>query len=77
MRTATLLYLIFLFVLKVISQNEASVWYFGDYAGLDFRSGAPQLLINSAMKAEAGCAVMSNGNGDLLFYTNGKNVSAI
>ncbi|HEY9114215.1 MAG TPA: T9SS type B sorting domain-containing protein [Bacteroidales bacterium] len=56
------------------AQEEAMVWYFGDHAGIDFSSGKPELLINSAMRAEAGCAVICNKAGKLQFYTNGKKV---
>jgi len=50
------------------------VWYFGDKAGLDFKSGEPKVLVDGALKAEAGCASICDENGDILFYTNGKKV---
>lgn len=52
-------------------QGEANNWYFGSNAGLDFNSGSPVALTDGQMYAFEGCAVMSNANGELLFYTNG------
>lgn len=51
-----------------------NVWYFGRWAGLDFSSGTPIALTDSQMWAVEGCAVMSDLNGNLLFYTNGLTV---
>lgn len=60
--------------LSLFSQRETAIWYFGDRAGLDFNSGVPVPLLNSAMYAGEGCSAISNSNGDLLFYTNGVRV---
>ena len=58
-----------------LSQKEANIWYFGYNAGLDFNSGYPAALQNSAMKTHGGSAVMSNRvTGELLFYSNGEKV---
>lgn len=56
------------------SQGEANIWYFGIYAGLDFNSGVPAPLTNSQMITNAGCTVLSNAAGQLLFYTDGETV---
>ena len=49
-------------------------WYFGQRGGMDFSSGAPVYnnasFVNWNYMDEA-CAVQSNAQGDLLFYTNG------
>jgi gliding motility-associated-like protein len=63
-----------LFCNLVTAQEEASFWYFGDYAGLDFSNSVPVVLSNSGMFAEAGCTSISNKNGMLQFYTNGGEV---
>jgi len=66
-----------IFILSTIlsfSQNEANIWYFGLEAGLDFNSGAPVPLTNSAMTQNEGTSVISNSSGELLFYTNGMSV---
>ncbi len=55
-------------------QNETAVWYFGGGAGLDFNGGEPVVLTDGVMQAEAGCAVISDSLGQLLFYTNGKSI---
>ncbi|CAG2532854.1 gliding motility-associated C-terminal domain-containing protein [Maribacter dokdonensis] len=59
---------------KTWSQNEAAIWYFGENAGLDFNSGAPVALTDGALITQEGCATISDGNGNLLFYTNGVTV---
>lgn len=66
---------LFLFVpLFLSAQREADTWYFGDKAGLRFLSGAPVPLTNSNMSVLEGAASISDGDGNLLFYTNGVNV---
>lgn len=62
-------------VLFVFAQNQSNIWYFGDYAGLDFNSGEPvELTDNNAMSSPGGTAVMSDQNGNLLFFTNGETI---
>lgn len=64
-----------LFISFVASaQQEAAIWYFGQNAGLDFRSGAPVPLTDGALNTEEGCASISDPNGNLLFYTDGVRV---
>lgn len=58
----------------LFGQGEGNIWYFGDFAGLDFNGGAPTALGNSAMITQEGCATISDMNGNLLFYTDGSNV---
>ncbi len=61
----------------VSSQAPASYgnhWYFGNKAALDFTSGSPVAESGSSMRAFEACASVSKKNGDLLFYTNGKNI---
>ena len=53
------------------AQNEANIWYFGQNAGLDFNSGVPVPLLDGALNTQEGCATISDGNGALLFYTDG------
>src|SRR6218665_176745 len=55
-------------------QNEASKWYFGSLAGLDFMTNPPTILTNGAMSTQEGCASISNGAGNILFYTDGVTV---
>ena len=62
------------------SQDEkfANTWYFGFKAGLDFNNlpqdSLPKRLTDGAMDAPAGSGVMSDGNGKILFYSNGETV---
>ena len=52
-------------------QKENSIWHFGLGASLDFNSGAPVPVNDSEMLSKEGCASVSDGSGNLLFYTNG------
>jgi gliding motility-associated-like protein len=69
----------FLFIFLFISsfcfaQKEANIWYFGNNAGLDFNSGSPIALLDGALSTGEGCASISDGDGNLLFYTDGRQV---
>src|SRR6185295_360819 len=61
-----------------LAQKQANLWYFGEYAGLDFNSGAPVLLTNGQTHNSTtnieGCATISDSAGQLLFYTDGETV---
>lgn len=59
------------FTMAVSAQKEGNIWHFGFGFALNFNSGAPQLISPSSMQTFEGCASISDGNGDLLFYTNG------
>jgi len=56
------------------AQKEATHWYFGEKAGLDFSSGSPVVVANGALRTDEGCATISDSNGKLLFYTDGTTV---
>ncbi len=56
------------------AQRQAENWYFGNHAGLNFASGSPVLLTNSAMNTGEGCSTISDANGNLLFYSDGSTV---
>ncbi len=74
MRLILIISIIALLKSNSIGQERTMVWYFGDHVGIDFKSGEPQVLNDGAMKAEAGCAIISDEDGNLLFYTNGGKV---
>jgi hypothetical protein len=57
-----------------VAQGEANNWYFGENAGLDFNSGSPMALTDGQVHSIEGSAVMSDANGNLLFYTDGATV---
>jgi gliding motility-associated-like protein len=74
MRALLAILFVLLYSGSAIAQNEAANWFFGDKAGLRFQSDTVVVLTNSAMHAEAGCAVISDQFGKLQFYTNGRDV---
>jgi len=61
-----------LFSSFTFAQKEAAIWYFGGGAGLDFNSGSPVPLLNGMLHTNEGCATISDKDGNLLFYTDGK-----
>jgi gliding motility-associated-like protein len=58
----------------VFAQGEANIWYFGDFAGLDFSSGSPVVLTDGQTNTQEGVSVCSNSYGVLMFYTDGVTV---
>jgi len=56
------------------SQREAANWYFGENAGLNFNTGAPEVLLDGRINTIEGCETFSDSDGNLLFYTDGKTV---
>ncbi|MGI4870364.1 MAG: gliding motility-associated C-terminal domain-containing protein [Janthinobacterium lividum] len=62
------------------SQDEKFIntWYFGHKAGLDFNQATdsipPTVLTNGQMVAPAGSGIMSDGTGNILFYSNGDTI---
>lgn len=66
--------LLFLIPFLSIAQLEASIWYFGENAGLDFRGGTPVALEDGEMFTKEGCATISDPLGNLLFYTDGSDI---
>ncbi len=66
-------FLLLLTAFSSFGQKQAAIWYFGENAGLDFREELPQPLLNGTLNSASGegCAVISDDNGDLLFYTDG------
>lgn len=59
----------------LFAQGEANNWYFGINAGIKFNGdGTVSLLNDSKMNTNEGCSTMSDGMGNLLFYTDGSTV---
>jgi len=58
----------------LFAQHRADIWYFGQNAGIVFGNGTPVPVFGSQMIAEVGCATICDTNGQLLFYTNGRQV---
>ena len=73
MKKITLLLL--LFTLGASAQKEANNWLFGHFAGIHFlEDGTVEALNGSAMTTNEGCSSISDVNGNLLFYTDGRSV---
>lgn len=57
------------------AQKRALNWYFGNRAAINFDvNGNVSAVNNSMMNSIEGCASISDANGALLFYTDGRNV---
>ncbi|MGV3599510.1 MAG: PKD domain-containing protein [Bacteroidota bacterium] len=61
-------------LLSQVTQKEGNIWYFGQFAGLDFNTTPPQALTNGQLTTSEGCATICNRHGNLLFYTDGTRV---
>ncbi|PCJ67597.1 MAG: hypothetical protein COA58_00230 [Bacteroidetes bacterium] len=59
---------------QLIAQKELDNWHFGNKCAISFGSGMPTTHDNSKMNAIFGCSSISDFEGKLLFYTNGKRV---
>ena len=67
-----ILHLILFFIsITAYAQKEANIWYFGEYAGLDFNGGKAVALLNGVMSTQEGTTAVSDKNGNLLFYSDG------
>lgn len=60
--------------LGLSAQKEASIWYFGHNHGLDFNSGVPVPITGGKIARQWGGAMISDRNGNLQFYTDGRTV---
>ncbi len=59
----------------VFGQKQANIWYFGQYAGLDFNTTPPTILANGQLNTNEGCSSIADPiSGNLLFYTDGVTV---
>lgn len=58
------------------AQNQGNNWVFGNHAGLNFPigGGPPVSFGGAAISTQEGSATMSDQNGNLLFYTDGRTV---
>jgi hypothetical protein len=74
MKRILFILLISCFCKTSFSQKQNNNWYFGGFAGVTFNSGIPVALTNGLMYQAEGSAVMSDNNGNLLFFTDGVTV---
>jgi len=69
------LFILIIFNLQSIAQNQANIWYFGWNAGIDFNGAVPVSISNGQLQTSEGCASICDGaTGELLFYTDGVSV---
>lgn len=68
--------LFFIIPFCLIAQNEASFWYFGQNAGLRFdnESGTVTAITDGQLNTLEGCTSISDTNGELLFYSDGRSI---
>ncbi|MBQ0721749.1 MAG: hypothetical protein KBT89_16295, partial [Gammaproteobacteria bacterium] len=71
-----ILYLLFLTFAMSYSQDQASNWYFGENAGIQFNTltGSVTALTDGRLNTREGCSSISDEDGNLLFYTDGSTV---
>ncbi|MBT8385158.1 MAG: hypothetical protein KJO83_05565, partial [Bacteroidia bacterium] len=75
MKNRVFLIILCLFVFKIsLAQKEASHWFFGENAGLNFNTGFPVPTLEGSLNTLEGCATISDKKGELLFYTDGTTV---
>lgn len=70
---SALLSLLFI-VHDYVAQNENRLWYFGNYAGLDFSTSPPAAVLNGSLITPEGCATICDNLGNLLFYSDGSTI---
>ncbi|MHA3786784.1 T9SS type B sorting domain-containing protein [Flavobacterium hauense] len=67
--------LLLLTTLNIFAQKEANNWHFGVFASIHFEDdGSINSQNGSAIESNEGCSTISDNAGNLLFYTDGRNV---
>lgn len=67
--------LLFFFTMVSFAQKEANNWYFGRNAGIKFNNdGTVSVLTGGQIVTNEGCSTISDPDGNLLFYTDGRTV---
>ncbi len=59
------------FGIIISAQNQANIWYYGKFSGLDFNSGNPVVTFSNFYTTH-GSAVESDSSGELLLYSDGQ-----
>lgn len=57
-----------------LAQGEANNWYFGGNAGITFITNPPSALTDGELNTSEGCSSISDPNGNLLMYTDGRTI---
>lgn len=67
--------IVFFFLIKVsYGQRETENWYFGNFSSVSFKDNILKITNNSRLTADKGCSSISDKEGNLLFYTDGRNI---
>lgn len=74
-----ILFLTLIISINCFSQREAANWFFGDRAGIKFNADNTIRVLSTSpnpitMSTNEGCSSFSDSNGNLLLYTDGRNV---
>ena len=64
-------FILLFFTISIFSQKEANIWYFGRNAGIDFNTTPPTAITNGQINTLEGCSSFADGDGNLLFYSDG------
>src|SRR6476660_4977667 len=70
-------FILFLLVLLQCKGQQYNTWYFGSAAGISFNPGTatlPHTLTDGINDAYEGNASISDADGNILFYANGKTI---
>ena len=75
-KKSVLIFITLLSVALTFAQQEASFWYFGQNAGLQFDAGTGSVtaITNGQLSTLEGCTSISDTNGNLLFYSDGRTI---
>lgn len=76
MKKNYLILLLLFSTIQIFAQNEASVWYFGRNAGLQFNGAndPPMAITDGQIFTLEGCTSISDADGNLQFYSDGRTV---
>ncbi|EPR72944.1 hypothetical protein ADIWIN_2032 [Winogradskyella psychrotolerans RS-3] len=76
MKRNFLILLLLITSVQLYAQSEASFWYFGQNAGLRFNAetGTVTAITNGQINTLEGCTSISDSDGNLLFYSDGRTV---
>ncbi|MBY8962622.1 T9SS type B sorting domain-containing protein [Flavobacterium sp. D11R37] len=67
--------LLLLLATSTFAQGEANNWFFGLGGGIQFSAdGTVSPLFGGQVQTNEGCSTISDADGNLLFYTDGRNV---
>jgi len=54
--------------------KRTNIWYFGRKAGIDFNTTPPTPMLDGALDIWEGCATICDTSGELIMYTDGRNI---